>query len=68
MVICDERYEFKGSYRKNGETYRDNIRKDDLPYHKGIITVLSLVLIHVKVDFWLLSRKRAPKLADWLVL
>ena len=26
-----ERYEFKGSYRKNGETYPDDIRKDDLP-------------------------------------
>ena len=31
MVIYGERYEFKGSYRKNGETYRDDIRKDDLP-------------------------------------
>ena len=26
-----ERYEFKGSYRKNGEAYRDDNRKDDLP-------------------------------------
>ena len=26
-----ERYEFKRSYRKNGETYRDDNRKDDLP-------------------------------------
>ena len=26
-----ERYEFKGSYRKNGETYRDDNHKDDLP-------------------------------------
>ena len=26
-----KRYEFKGSYRKNGETYRDDNRKDDLP-------------------------------------
>ena len=31
MVIYGERYEFKGSYRKNGETYPDDIRKDDLP-------------------------------------
>ena len=31
MVIYGERYEFKGSYRKNGETYRDDIHKDDLP-------------------------------------
>ena len=31
MVIYGERYEFKGSYRKNGETYRDDNRKDDLP-------------------------------------
>ena len=26
-----KRYEFKGSYRKNGKTYRDDNRKDDLP-------------------------------------
>ena len=26
-----ERYEIKGSYRKNGEAYRDDNRKDDLP-------------------------------------
>ena len=31
MVIYGERYEFKGSYRKNGETYTDDTRKDDLP-------------------------------------
>ena len=27
----DERYEFEGSYGESGETYRDNIIKDDLP-------------------------------------
>ena len=26
-----ETYEFKGSYRKNGETYRDDNHKHDLP-------------------------------------
>ena len=26
-----ERYEIKGSYRKNGEAYRDDNRKHDLP-------------------------------------
>ena len=24
--------------------------------------------MHVKVEFWLSSRERTPKLADWLVL
>ena len=26
-----ERYEFEGSYRDSGETYRDDTLKDDLP-------------------------------------
>ena len=29
--FCGERYEFEGSYRKSGETYRDDTLKDDLP-------------------------------------
>ena len=31
LQFYGERYEFKGSYRKSGETYRDDILKDDLP-------------------------------------
>ena len=39
--FCGERYEFEGSYTKSGEMYQDDTLKDDLPYHKGIITTLS---------------------------
>ena len=39
--ILGLRCEFEGSYKKSGETYQDDILKDDSPYHKGIGTVLS---------------------------
>ena len=29
--LCGYRYEFEGSYRKNGEAYQDDVLKDDSP-------------------------------------
>ena len=29
--FCGYRYEFEGSYRKNGEAYQDDVLKDDSP-------------------------------------
>ena len=39
--ILQLRCEFERSCKKSGETYQDDILKDDLPYHKGISTLLS---------------------------
>ena len=35
------RCQFEGSYEKSGETYQDDILKDDSLEHKGISTALS---------------------------